>query len=892
MTFYKYSYTFGVISSLLLIFLTLSAHSTASAQSIPITVENNAEGAPQLFGLPIPQGELYSPDHVRVLNTAGEEIPSQITEVATWAPADNSIKWIWVFFFSGEGSEYSVAYGEDVRNALDYDQQLYVKNNQRSYGGVTVDTGVLRFTIERGGSGFFDQVELDTERDGYDADDVIATGTKGRSSFLDLIDEVGVDRSHAVITKTVKELGSGPLHSIIRIEGEYSYDREDNNAAPFITRIHSYAGKSYLKVQHTITYTGVPDKHKKTEGEYEAIATKDGKIKDESKLKDDKGWTQPNDRIESTGLSLKYKLSDEATYTTAYYDGKWWETDVEEPSLSEHKLSAGEKTSLLQTGPKPNRVPPVPNSTSEERLDAVYTASLKLGSEELFSAERAPGWVDISDEKWGISIGIRNFFKEYPKDITIDPVDTTARAYVWSPHVEPMAFVRKDGKEDSGMIANFAQGLTKTTELVYNFHANRERKTGSKPPEAISNFLDPPVAHAAPEWYAASEVYGKMMASGDKYAEFERSLDYKLQWMQYNQQWIPWYGMWDYGDFKTYFYGDEWYSWDNNEPAIDYMWWLEFMRTGNPDYYHMARAVSRHTMDIDNIHWPQDPEYAGDSNPSLDFFKTESIAEGSPYVGMGRRHADQHWTSQLTAHVWNAGWVASYYLDGYHRGLEVAELTGDYYIKRVFGDHGLRGRRLYLSVWNLAEIWDATKKEKYKKELDDRVGLMLSLQKDADQAGSLIINRYGYSQVYASNGLRKYYQMTGDAAVKTALVRHARRVRDVPPYNHDMESYLSSISILILGYELSGEPSFLKEAKNRAQFLKTEQLPKPVASFKNQKALAEALESVSNLPDNEGGFRPGAIWKLTNGMRVFGWTHIYNIPYLLYWMENENMPAK
>jgi len=134
--------------------------------------------------------------------------------------------------------------------------------------------------------------------------------------------------------------------------------------------------------------------------------------------------------------------------------------------------------------------------------------------------------------------------------------------------------------------------------------------------------------------------------------------------------------------------------------------------------------------------------------------------------------------------------------------------------------------------------------------------------------------------------------MTGEESVKEALIRHARRVRNVPPYNHDMESYLSSISSLTLGYELSGEPSFLEEAKHRARYLRTGQLPKPIASYQNQKALAEALESVSNLPDDEGGFRPGAIWKITNGMRVFGWTHIYNIPYLLYWMDKENVPAE
>lgn len=866
------------------IFFFVGFATSSYGQTIPVTVEKNEPGSPQLFGLPIPQGELYSPDHVQVLNEEGEEIPSQITEVSTWKPADESIKWIWVFFFSGEGNNYTVKYGENVQNRFDYDQRIYVKNNQRSYGGVTVDTGPLRFTIERGGSGFFDKVELDTEGDGYDEKDVIATGKEGRSSFLDLLDDAGIDRSHAVITKTVKELGSGPLHSIIRVEGEYKYSRKDNNVSPFITRIHTYAGKSYVKVLHTITYTGNSDKHRQIEGEYGAIATKDGKIKDESRLEGDKGWTQPNDRIASTGLSLKYNLSGDITYKTAYYNGKWWEAKPGKAVIMEQALPENEETSLLQTGPKPSRIPPVPNSTSAERLTEGYEASLQVGSGKKFSKERASGWIDISNQKWGISIGFRNFFKEYPKEINVAPGNATATAYIWSPRTDPMAFVRTDGENDSGMIANFAQGLTKTTELVYNFHKNEGSNESLV--KKLNYFLDPAVAHASPDWYASSEVYGKMSAYNEQYAIFERGLDYKFKWMQFNQNWEPWYGMWDYGDMKAYYYRDEWIQWTNNEPGNDFMWWLQFMRTGNRDYYLMAEAASRHTMDIDNIHWPQDPEYAGDTNPSLNYFKTENMPKGSPYVGMGRRHASQHWTSLLTAHVWNAGWIASYYLDGYHRGLEVAQLTGDYYIKRVFGDHGLRGRRLYLSVWNLAEIWDATKKEKYKKELEDRVDLMLELQKDADQAGSLVINRYGYAQVYASNGLRKYYKMTGDESVKDALITHARRVRDLAPYNHDMESYLSSISSLVLGYELSGEESFLEEAKYRARYLKTDSLPQAFNRYKSQQALGEALEKVSSLPDDEGGRRP-AIWKISNGLRVFGWTHIYNIPYLLYWMDTK-----
>ena len=58
-----------------------------------------------------------------------------------------------------------------------------------------------------------------------------------------------------MVTFTTIEKGSGPLHAIVRLEGEYRYDRTDNRPAPFVTRLHVWAGKPWIKVLHTFTYT-------------------------------------------------------------------------------------------------------------------------------------------------------------------------------------------------------------------------------------------------------------------------------------------------------------------------------------------------------------------------------------------------------------------------------------------------------------------------------------------------------------------------------------------------------------------------------------------------------------------------------------------------------------
>jgi len=872
---------------LLIVFLFSLSSLTFASDLIPLKIHKSVEGAPITLGIPFPQGELFSPDHIRLLDKNGNEIPSQTTEVTSWAPVDNSIKWIWVFFFSNGDQEYQLEYGEEVSKAPLKGPTIKIKNAQRKGQTTIVNTGPLQFNILKGKGGFIDNVMFDTDGNGFDEQDEIATSVNGRGSFLDLLDAQGIDPSTAIVNRTVREKGSGPLHSIIRIEGEYSYSRDDNRNSPFIIRVHAYAGKTYIKVLHTMTYTGVPDMHDQSLSGYDNIATGYSSSFNNNKVTEDKGWTIPNDQIHSMGLNLKYNLEANKQFTTAYSLGNWSENKEEQIFVD--SLNDKSSASIFQEGPKLTRKN---NSSPEERI-AGFNAKIRVGSDLKKQVQRAEGWANISDSKWGISLGIKHFLKEYPKEIAFNDLNEEAIAYLWSPKAPPMSFERANTTPDQGMIANFAEGITKTSELVIHFH--RANVSTNDLESTMAYFLDPPVASADPSVYSRSQVYGNFSPRSNRNAAFERSIDYKFHWQKFNQDWEPWYGMFDYGDQKNIFYKDEWIRWQNNEPAIDFMYWIQFMRTGDPNYYNAAEAMSRHTMDVDNVHWPKDPEYYGDTNDAIDFWKIDNAntteSKATPYLGIGRRHASQHWAALLSAHVWNQGWIASYYLTGYHRGLEIARLTADSFLRRQWGEHGLTGRRLYLSVWNLVEAWDATKDPKYHEDLKDRVQRMLYLQNGADQYDSFVIDRYGYSQVYVSHGLYKYYQLTQSKEVKQGLIRHARAVRDNPPYNHEYESLLSTIHSLLVGYELTKEESFLTVAKMRSELLQSDSVEKDLYSYDTQKSLGDALLKASRLPDNGVLTKPSgrfiSNWNPLQGLRVFGWTHFYSIPWLEYWLNEE-----
>jgi hypothetical protein len=380
--------------------LGLLVASHASGASIPLHVDRVTRDAPVTFGVPFPKGALHSPDHVRVLDERGVEVPSQITEVTSWAPADPSIQWIWVDFLTEGSSRYVLEYGASIRRRTAIQTPLRIVNSQRPAGGIDVDTGVLRFHVSRSEGGFIESADLVGANGALRA----LKAPAGRGSFLDLLDDAGVDPSRAVVTFTTIEKGSGPLHAILRIEGEYRYARADNRPAPFVTRIHVWAGKPWIKVLHTFVYTGIADKRRPQAGQHAHIATQGSPLLVEDPS--DRGFTEPNDRIEGAGITLTL-AENLQTVRTGTANGSWFQPGDE--SRVEVSLGA-QPVSLLQTGPKPNRMPPVPESSGSTRIGG-FVATLSEGARIVESKERAAGWFSVE----GAHIGVAAAFKDIPR---------------------------------------------------------------------------------------------------------------------------------------------------------------------------------------------------------------------------------------------------------------------------------------------------------------------------------------------------------------------------------------------------------------------------------------------------------------------------------------------
>ena len=210
----------------------------ADTSEVQLAVRNPLDIAvdnwPVTSGVPFPQGQLSSSDHVRLL-VGNAEVPAQIETTARWP--DGSIKWLLVTFTTdiaaAETGQYRLQYGSQVRRAS-FTQGISIDEE----GELRIDTGAIQLTIDRAGN----LAELERE---------------GRL----LLRQESVCASHATDSEaaTYNTLGSqanivveerGPLRAVVKVTSWLTGSRGER-LMRVEKRIMAYRGAAFLHVQHT-----------------------------------------------------------------------------------------------------------------------------------------------------------------------------------------------------------------------------------------------------------------------------------------------------------------------------------------------------------------------------------------------------------------------------------------------------------------------------------------------------------------------------------------------------------------------------------------------------------------------------------------------------------------
>ncbi len=233
----------------LLVLLTLFAMS-ALAVEVPLTVANRGKAERWELaggGVPMPLGAEKDTDKFRVLDAAGKPVPAQFTVLCRW-PSDKSIRWVLVQFpaklAGGAAGEFKLKTdGADA--APDPKWQVKVTDGADA---VTVDTGVLRFTVRKKGFALFDTVEV---LDGEKATAVAGPAASGAGAEIEAEGREPVTMGACAESDVALE-DAGPLRATVRARGVHK-DAAGKVLFSYLVRMYAVAGSRSVRVQYTFT---------------------------------------------------------------------------------------------------------------------------------------------------------------------------------------------------------------------------------------------------------------------------------------------------------------------------------------------------------------------------------------------------------------------------------------------------------------------------------------------------------------------------------------------------------------------------------------------------------------------------------------------------------------
>lgn len=258
---------------------------------------------------------------------------------------------------------------------------------------------------------------------------------------------------------------------------------------------------------------------------------------------------------------------------------------------------------------------------------------------------RSRGQVTVGDSTRATMFCLKDFWQSFPSTLQVDGArqDTAwVTVSLHSPEAEPFSFAPYDtiahhleaAYEDVQPGMSTANGMARTSEIyIMTAQAGEELQQ-----EMGAQLV------CTPEYYHRKRTFGIWSlptVRNERDAQIEKTLDDIRKFYLREIERNSWYGFWNYGDVMHAYDSsrDEWrydvggYAWDNTELGSPAMMWYMFLRSGDPDWWRMATAMTRHCSEVDVYH-------------------------SGPHAGLGSRHNVLHWgcgakESRISEAWWN-----------------------------------------------------------------------------------------------------------------------------------------------------------------------------------------------------------------------------------------------
>ena len=529
--------------------LTVTERSGVARHSEPVT-----------SGVPLARAhDIRTVGGLKLVDSAGGTVPAQFKVTSRWGggPGEGGlpIRWLLVDFQADVAANGSATYYlQQGGSGNSTNTGLSVVRNDGQY--LEIETGAARFRLNRSSFNLFDSVsvggkQLVSPSVSSGAEVTAASGQKSSSS--------GAAPDEMVLET------DGPMRKTVRVSGLFA--GAAGNLLRYTARVSLYAGSSEARV----TFTARNQREPATEGGqpvfYDIGCPRSAVFGDLT-----------------VGLECAVGSGGRLLLGGAGVSG----LEVTPGTLKIYQDSSGTGTWAFHRGNHPR-----PQSYVSFRGFKVY----RNGSEVSSGNQPAP-WLDYSGASGGVAVAAREFWQNYPKALRGK-----------SNRMEVALFPR----EYSGDFS-LRPGEQKTHDIMFYFHPPGT-DSGSIDSRA-AGVNDPLFAAASTGYYLSTGAFGRVTGVSEdaefaSYEELNRStldgkdadgLEHDLFQVIDDVEFYSWQ---DYGDIPVD-YEDGGTAAFNDKYNFSLGSMLQFARTGDNRWFELAEAASRHTSDLDVVHYDGD----------------------------------------------------------------------------------------------------------------------------------------------------------------------------------------------------------------------------------------------------------------------------------------------
>lgn len=339
------------------------------------------------------------------------------------------------------------------------------------------------------------------------------------------------------------------------------------------------------------------------------------------------------------------------------------------------------------------------------------------------------------------------------------------------------------------------RGMSKTWEIgVY-------RGDGSARDRAAAKLFQHPLVLQSPnEWNCASGAFYAVHPRDEaRFKAYEDSADRNVANYLAARERQHDYGFINYGDW----YGERGANWGNIEYDTQNAFFLEFVRSGNLEAFKLGHLAEIHNRDVDTVHWSPNPHEVGavyvHQMGHVGGYYTESVPGtlGIPKAGY------------TVSHAWTEGHFSHFFLTGDRRSWDTGKAVVDYFVdkslSRPYDWESARepGWALIMNAAALAatndpyylnasriivdRVLETQETEprplpRYQAEQDHREYQVGGWSRMMVPGHCLCEPRHrgnaGFMVSILLSGLTYYHDVTGEPAVKDAIIRGANYLMD------------------------------------------------------------------------------------------------------------------